>query len=400
MHLNCIIINYKPEKKMPLPTFAERLREIVSLNSISSEEPELDQSNESVIRCLERWLRELGFDVTLIKVKEKPLKYDLLARLGEGDGGLLLSGHTDTVPADPASWKSDPLSLTETEDRYTGLGSIDMKGFFAFAADAAASFSGKKLREPLYILATSDEETTMNGAKAFMEQASIRPRAVIIGEPTSLTPVYKHKGYMAFRVIAHGRRAHSSNPAEGINAIEIMHRAIAGIMKFRDSLKKFRSSDFKVPEPTLNIGIIRGGDSPNSVPDTCVMQFDVRPTELTPVDFIEKEVRKAIAQSAGEYSGSIEIEDLYPPLPAFGGGKDQPVVRKLAELSGNEPVTVGYATEAGLLSALTQNTVVFGAGSISNAHQPDEYLLKEEIGPMSRILREIISLICEKGELK
>ncbi len=334
MHLNCIIINYKPEKKMPLPTFAERLREIVSLNSISSEEPELDQSNESVIRCLERWLRELGFDVTLIKVKEKPLKYDLLARLGEGDGGLLLSGHTDTVPADPASWKSDPLSLTETEDRYTGLGSIDMKGFFAFAADAAASFSGKKLREPLYILATSDEETTMNGAKAFMEQASIRPRAVIIGEPTSLTPVYKHKGYMAFRVIAHGRRAHSSNPAEGINAIEIMHRAIAGIMKFRDSLKKFRSSDFKVPEPTLNIGIIRGGDSPNSVPDTCVMQFDVRPTELTPVDFIEKEVRKAIAQSAGEYSGSIEIEDLYPPLPAFGGGKDQPVVRKLAELSG------------------------------------------------------------------
>ena len=365
---------------MPLPTFAERLREIVSLNSISSEEPELDQSNESVIRCLERWLRELGFDVTLIKVKEKPLKYDLLARLGEGDGGLLLSGHTDTVPADPASWKSAPLSLTETEDRYTGLGSIDMKGFFAFAADAAASFSGKKLREPLYILATSDEETTMNGAK--------------------VTPVYKHKGYMAFRVIAHGRRAHSSNPAEGINAIEIMHRAIAGIMKFRDSLKKFRSSDFKVPEPTLNIGIIRGGDSPNSVPDTCVMQFDVRPTELTPVDFIEKEVRKAIAQSAGEYSGSIEIEDLYPPLPAFGGGKDQPVVRKLAELSGNEPVTVGYATEAGLLSALTQNTVVFGAGSISNAHQPDEYLLKKEIEPMSRILREIICLICEKGELQ
>ena len=385
---------------MSFPSFAERLREIVSLNSISSEEPELDQSNESVIRCLERWLRELGFDVTLIKVKEKPLKYDLLARLGEGDGGLLLSGHTDTVPADPASWKLDPLSLTETEDRYTGLGSIDMKGFFAFAADAAASFSGKKLREPLYILATSDEETTMNGAKAFMEQASIRPRAVIIGEPTSLTPVYKHKGYMAFRVIAHGRRAHSSNPAEGINAIEIMHRAIAGIMKFRDSLKKFRSSDFKVPEPTLNIGIIRGGDSPNSVPDTCVMQFDVRPTELTPVDFIEKEVRKAIAQSAGEYSGSIEIEDLYPPLPAFGGGKDQPVVRKLAELSGNEPVTVGYATEAGLLSALTQNTVVFGAGSISNAHQPDEHLLKKEIEPMSRILREIICLICEKGELQ
>ena len=79
MHLNCIIINYKPEKKMPLPSFAERLREIVSLNSISSEEPELDQSNESVIRCLERWFRELGFDVSIIKVKEKPLKYDLLA---------------------------------------------------------------------------------------------------------------------------------------------------------------------------------------------------------------------------------------------------------------------------------------------------------------------------------
>ena len=400
MHSNCIIINRKPEKNMSFPSFAERLREIVSLNSISSEEPELDQSNESVIRCLERWFSELGFEVTLIKVRDRPLKYDLLARLGEGEGGLLLSGHTDTVPADPASWRSDPFTLTESEDRYTGLGSIDMKGFFAFAADAAESFSGKKLREPLYILATSDEETTMNGAKAFMEQASIKPRAVIIGEPTSLTPVYKHKGYMAFRVTAHGRRAHSSNPAEGVNAIEIMQRVMAGVMKFRDSLREFRSPDFRVPKPTLNIGLIKGGDSPNSVPDACVMQFDVRPTELTPVDFIEDGVRKAIAESAGEYSGSVEIEDLYPPLPAFGGGLEQPVVKKLAELSGNEPVTVGYATEAGLLSGLTPDTVVFGAGSISNAHQPDEYLLKEEIGPMSRILREIISLICEKGELK
>ena len=81
---------------MPLPTFAERLREIVSLNSISSEEPELDQSNESVIRCLERWLRELGFDVSIIKVKEKPLKYDLLARLGEGEGGL--QPHGSQIP--------------------------------------------------------------------------------------------------------------------------------------------------------------------------------------------------------------------------------------------------------------------------------------------------------------
>lgn len=162
----------------------------------------------------------------------------MLASTGHGAGGLLLAGHTDTVPFDDGRWTRDPFTLTEHDNKLYGLGTADMKGFFAFILDALRDVDVSKLKKPLYILATADEETSMAGARYFAETTQLRPDCAIIGEPTSLQPVRAHKGHISTAVRVLGQSGHSSDPARGVNAIELMHDAIGRIMQLRDDLKR------------------------------------------------------------------------------------------------------------------------------------------------------------------
>src|SRR5690554_3871754 len=160
------------------------LARLISLPSISSASPEWDHSNEGVVRLLAEWLEPLGFTVEIMEVPGMPGKFNLIATLGSGPGGLVLSGHTDTVPFDDKRWQSDPFSLTEKDNRWYGLGTCDMKGFFPLAIEAAKAFAGEPLQQPLIILATADEESSMNGARALAEAGKPKARYAVIGEPT------------------------------------------------------------------------------------------------------------------------------------------------------------------------------------------------------------------------
>ena len=181
---------------MAIPQFLDLYRTLISLPTISSLEAEHDQSNRTLINTLADWLATLGFKTEIIAVEGTRDKYNLLATLGEGDGGLLLVGHTDTVPFDQGRWTFDPFKLTEKDGKFYGLGTADMKGFFAFVVDTVANMDLTQLKKPLRILATADEETTMLGARTFAQHSHIRPDCAIIGEPSSLKPIRAHKGYM------------------------------------------------------------------------------------------------------------------------------------------------------------------------------------------------------------
>ena len=181
---------------MKLPPFIELYRALIATKSISATDAGLDQSNEALINLLAGWFADLGFRVDVQPVPESRHKFNLLASIGEGSGGLLLAGHTDTVPYDEGRWTRDPFTLTEHDNKLYGLGTADMKGFFAFILDAVRDIDASKLTKPLYILATADEETTMAGARYFAASTAIRPDFAIIGEPTSLQPVRAHKGHM------------------------------------------------------------------------------------------------------------------------------------------------------------------------------------------------------------
>ena len=150
----------------------------------------------------------------------------------------MLAGHTDTVPFDEGRWQSDPLALTERDQRLYGLGSTDMKGFFPLALAAASQFLDAPLQQPLILLATADEESSMNGARALAAAGKPKARAAIIGEPTSLVPVRMHKGIMMQAVRVTGAAGHSSNPDLGNSALEGMHAVMGELMAYRQQLAR------------------------------------------------------------------------------------------------------------------------------------------------------------------
>ncbi len=261
---------------MPLPSFLEVYEGLISTSSISSTDARWDEGNEQVIAKLADWLSALGFSIQIEQVA--PNKQNLIAKLGSGEGGLLLAGHSDTVPFDEGRWNYNPHALTQVNNRFYGLGTADMKGFFAFIYEAVKNVDWSKQTKPLYVLATCDEETTMLGARHFTENAPFKPDYCIIGEPTSLVPIRAHKGHVANAIRVTGKSGHSSNPALGVNAIEIMHEVLFALMQLRDRLiKEYHHPGFEIPTPTLNLGHIHGGDSPNRICGCCELHYDVRP---------------------------------------------------------------------------------------------------------------------------
>jgi acetylornithine deacetylase len=186
-----------------------------------------------VIDLLASWLAELGFACEIQDIA--PGKANLLATYGSGPGGLVLAGHSDTVPFDAALWQSDPLKLTERGDRWVGLGVCDMKGFFPLVIEAVRGLLDQPFRQPLLVLATCDEESSMAGARALADAGRPLGRAAVIGEPTGLKPIRLHKGVMMERIDILGQSGHSSDPSLGHSALEAMQDAMGALRELRPS---------------------------------------------------------------------------------------------------------------------------------------------------------------------
>lgn len=383
----------------PLPNVLTCFTELIASSSISALETELDQSNQDVIRLLHNWLGDLGFQCQTQRVKNSRNKLNLLASLipknGNNKGGLLISGHTDTVPFDDNRWSSDPFKLTEKDNRWYGLGTCDMKGFFALVVAALQQIPLHQLNKPVYILATADEETTMNGAKDFAANTDISPEFAIIGEPTGLKPVYMHKGHFTQGIRITGRSGHSSDPSKGLNAIEIMQQVITQLLKLKALLKeKYQLSSFSVPYPTLNFGHIHGGDAVNRICGCCELNIDIRPIPGLSLEELDMLIKQFLSPIESLYPNAISRDCLYPPNEAFSGNIDDLWTQKIAELAKQAPQVVNYATEAPYISQLGCQTVVLGPGSIEQAHQPDEYLDTKFINPTIDLLKELIVSSC------
>lgn len=374
------------------------LEGIIQTNSISSDNPSEDQSNIDLINFLEKEAFLLGAKATRQSILKTPLKQNLLLKFGpDTDGGLLLSGHSDTVPCDKDLWHSDPFTLKITNDFLYGLGVIDMKGYFAHILSVIKDeIEINSLKKPLYILATVDEETSMIGAKEFVKHTAIKPDAIVIGEPTSLIPVFQHKGFMAYEIKVKGKTGHSSNPDAGINSILIMNQIIQKIVEWSKNLRtRFYDDSFDVPYPTVNIGSIHGGDSPNRICSECSILLDMRPTAKTPPKMLEDELISIVNEAARKFKNLISVKELYPGMEPFATSTNSHLIQKLSELSKNKAIAVNYCTEASFLKDLGCDVAIMGAGDIANAHQPNEYLPCNEIELQHIILTELIKDYCQ-----
>ncbi|GHW65861.1 acetylornithine deacetylase [Vibrio cholerae] len=377
---------------MPLPSFLEVYEGLISTSSISSTDARWDEGNEQVIAKLADWLSTLGFSIQIEQVA--PNKQNLIAKLGSGEGGLLLAGHSDTVPFDEGRWNYNPHALTQANNRFYGLGTADMKGFFAFIYEAVKNVDWSKQTKPLYVLATCDEETTMLGARHFTVNAPFKPDYCIIGEPTSLVPIRAHKGHVANAIRVTGKSGHSSNPALGVNAIEIMHEVLFALMQLRDRLiKEYHHPGFEIPTPTLNLGHIHGGDSPNRICGCCELHYDVRPLPGISLDGLDNLMRDALREVQQKWPGRIELVPLHDPIPGYECAHDHPFIHGISEICEQEAQTVNYCTEAPFLQQICP-TLVLGPGSIDQAHQPDEFLAFEFIDPTVRVLSRAMQKYC------
>ena len=373
----------------------QQLRQLVATPSVSSTDPHWDQGNRAVIDLLAGWLSDLGFRTEVQAVSADGNKANLIATLGSGPGGLVLAGHTDTVPFDEGRWQSDPLALSERDHRLYGLGSTDMKGFFPLAIAAATAFAHTTLQQPLILLATADEESSMNGARALAAAGRPKARAAIIGEPTSLVPVRMHKGIMMEAVRVTGRAGHSSNPALGNSALEGMHAVMGDLMSYRAGLReRFSNELFTVATPTLNLGCVHGGDSPNRICGRAELHFDLRMTPGGDNETLRGEIAERLAGIARQYDLEIELRSLVHDIAPFEQAADSELVRLAERLTGHPAKAVSFATEAPFLQSLGMETIVMGPGSIDRAHQPDEYLELDQIEPCIALLQQCIRHYC------
>lgn len=372
-----------------------QLSQLVACHSVSSALPQLDQSNLPVIHLLANWLEPLGFQCEVLPIPGQPNKANLLATLGTGPGGLVLAGHTDTVPFDAQLWQQDPLSLQERDERWYGLGVTDMKGFFPVAIAAASQFNAKDLAAPIMLLATADEESSMCGARALVELGRPQARYAVIGEPTGLTPIRAHKGIMMEAIRITGQAGHSSNPNLGRNALEDMQLALADLLALRGQLQRdFQNPLFDIAYPTLNPGYIHGGDNPNRICGHCEMHFDLRPLPGMDLTQLRAMITERLADLHQKTGMKVQLESLFPGVPAYQQDANSALVKAAEQLTGTPAEAVAFATEAPFLQQLGHETIVLGPGSIDQAHQPNEFIEIAQIEPAIATVSGLIRQFC------
>ncbi len=375
--------------------FVDQLSQLVNTPSVSCTQPRLDMGNRKVIDLLANWLEPLGFAIDIQELDGQPNKANLIATLGHGDEGLVFSGHTDTVPYDENRWQQDPFTLKIDDNRAFGLGATDMKGFFPTVLAAVQPYLETPLKQPIIILATADEETSMTGARALVNQKQPKARYAVIGEPTSMQPIRMHKGIAMESIRIEGKAGHSSNPNLGNNALDVMHDVIGELKHFRNELQQqHQHAGFTIEVPTLNLGCIHGGDNPNRICGRCELEFDIRPLPGMSLDNLREDIDRKIAIIAKEKNIIIERQSLFTGVDAFEQAASSPLIQAVEQLTSQPSDSVAFATEAPFLQALGMDVVVMGPGSIDQAHQPNEFIDLDDIELAVKTLQGLIEEFC------
>lgn len=392
---------------MPALSDAELLARLVGFDSTSC------HSNVPVAEFICDYLNLPNVEITR-NFNDDRSKVNLIVRCASGDAsvdetlvdeavsrsGLILSGHLDVVPAGEPDWRSDPFTLTETPDAYVGRGACDMKGFVALAVNSLHQFATRdRPARPLVLILTFDEEPGTLGAQHLAQtwnDAFPLPSLAIIGEPTSLRAVRMHKGHVKMRATATGRSAHSGYPHLGVNAIEPMGRVIDALVRLRRRWETERvESSVHFPETpfvALNVGTVCGGSAVNIVPASCTLEFGFRPLPgMNSAELIEQ-VREALADLDGGDSLALELPGDSPPLLT---PESSTVYQALCKVMGQtETVGVSYASDAGPLSTMGIECVVWGPGTIEVAHKPNESMPKGEFVKARTLLDRVVNDMC------
>ena len=369
----------------------ELLKALVGVDSVSH------LPNAPLVDLLEGRLRTLGFATERFPYRDPQgvEKVNLVSRAGpprEGNAGLALVGHTDTVPYD-RTWGA-ALTLTARDGKLYGRGACDTKGFIACALAAASRVDLRALREPLFVALTADEEVGCLGAKELLRRGALRPRHAIVGEPTELRPIRAHKGYCLGEIVVRGVEGHSAYPARGESAIFGAGELLRGLEALAAELARGGDPAFDPPQTTLNVGLVSGGKAKNIVPGECRLTLEWRPVPGDRLDAVAGRVRELCAElvrARPRLSAALNVSRTDAGASTPPGAE---LVRFLEEESGKPAGAVSFGTEAPELAALGAEPVIFGPGDIRVAHQTGEFVPEADLERCSAILERAISRFC------
>jgi len=372
----------------------EILGKLVAFPTVSSD------SNLELIAYAADLLSDAGATLLLSR-DDSGTKANLFATLGPaGDGGIVLSGHTDVVPADPSEWTSDPFTLTERGGRLYGRGTCDMKGFIAAALAMAPRFAELDLARPLHFALTYDEEIGCFGARALVGEianAGIRPSVAIIGEPTGMGVIEGHKGCYEYTTEFIGLEGHGSQPGKGVNAVEYATRYVSRLLDLGERLKARApaGSRFDPPWTTVQVGRMAGGTARNVIAGACTVEWEMRPVTADDASFVKRDLddyvdtvllpaMRAVSPDCGIVTHVIgEVEGLQ----VVAESEAREIVCKLTGCDHADVVPFG--TEAGLFQSAGISSIICGPGSIAQAHKPDEFIAIDQLASCLEMLDKL-----------
>jgi acetylornithine deacetylase len=381
--------------RAPIPT----LERLVAFDTVSS------NSNAALIDWAAERLEAAGAKV-LVQHAPEPGKANLFATIGPDDvPGLMLSGHSDVVPVAGQAWSTDPFVLTRRADALYARGSADMKGFIACVLDSAPRFAQARLKMPLHVALSYNEETNMNGMRqlaAHLAQAPVKPAACLIGEPTSMRVVVANKGAAGWWIRVRGHSVHSSLRDDGVSAVEVAAEIVCFINSLQRELREAARHDgFEFPHTSVHCGRIEGGTAHNITAKDCRILFEIRALPGQQSSEILGRVRSFCdsllpAMKRVSPECDITIEDIFD-TPALDERSNTYLAQAIMPLCGHfTPGRVSFGTEAGILQEIGVPTVVCGPGRIAVAHQPDEYVEIEQLEQCMRFL-DVLADRLEQG---
>ena len=380
---------------MPQPLSLQILKRLIAFDTTSC------NSNLELMEYIQDYLQTQNVTSELI-YDELGGKANLFATLGPSDKpGVMLSGHTDTVPVAGQNWHSDAYTLTEKEGLYYGRGTSDMKSFIAVVLAAIPHLMEQPLKIPVHLAFSYDEEIGCIGVRRLIDTLSqhpIKPAVCIIGEPTSMKVVTAHKGKMAARISVHGKECHSGMAPQGVNAINYAAHLIVWLEQLATNKREQGPFDhsYDIPYSTVHVGTIKGGNALNIVPKLATFDFEIRNIGDEDVESLMAKFKtyadslSVQMESLDSHCGiEMELISEYPGLSTTKDLKAIDFVRKLA--SSNEIASINFGTEGGLFNnSLGVATVVCGPGSMEQGHKPDEFIAIEQIEQCEAFMQRLI----------
>ncbi|WP_122446690.1 acetylornithine deacetylase [Pseudomonas viridiflava] len=378
------------------PRALDIFKRLIAFETVSSE------PNMALIDYVRDLLATKGIESLIVK-DETGKKANLFASTGPREQpGVLLSGHTDVVPAAGQAWTMPPFQATLRDGRIYGRGTCDMKGFIALAIDAMLDAADMTLTRPLQLALSHDEEIGCVGVRRLLDVlhlAPVRPFLCVVGEPTLMQFAVGHKGKSSYRTYCRGQEAHSSLAPRAVNAIHLASDFIAELRKSQKQVEQqgVRDDGYDIPYSTVHIGRIDGGKALNIVPNLCTLEFEYRNLPGDDPDQLLEQLREraeVLVREARQLSGvaaiDIEIMNEYPALETHPSVEAVRMLHAFAE-PGTQHIKVSYGTEGGLFAGrLNVPVVVCGPGSIEQAHKPDEFIEESQMNAGERFLQSLL----------